>query len=144
MAPQLTGVCHVTLTVNDLDATTAWYRDVLGFRELLRYRNGAIASHCQVMDHADLPGFLLAFMRFDGADGTRFDEHVTGLDHLALGVGDHAALGAWREHLEALGIPYTTSDLPELSIVVVRDPDGVQLELCKDIASPDDGAGDAG
>jgi glyoxylase I family protein len=66
----------------------------------------------------------------DGADDS-FDERRTGLDHLAFAVADAAAVDAWAEHLDRVGVERSEvkdGALPGSRLVVFRDPDGLQLE----------------
>jgi catechol 2,3-dioxygenase-like lactoylglutathione lyase family enzyme len=125
----LTGVDHLAFTVSDLDRTTDWYCEHLGFQPLLRYANEAIGAEVQVLHHADLRA-RLSFRRFDAAASEPFSEFRVGLDHLALGVTDESDLGEWQDRLEDAGVLCGRTDLPELSILVFRDPDNIQIELC--------------
>jgi glyoxylase I family protein len=97
---RLTGVHHATLSVSDLDRTATWYRDVLGFEDMLRYRNDTIGGTCHILTHPDIDGFILSFMQWDAPNGTPFDEHTLGLDHLSFGVADRAALEDRRHRLD--------------------------------------------
>jgi glyoxylase I family protein len=135
---RLTGVHHVTLTVTNLDRTAAWYKDVLGFEDVVRYRNDAIDGTCHVLTHPDIDGFILSFMQWDAPNGGLFDEHTLGLDHLSFGVGDRSGLEAWRQRLDNQNINCSITELPELSVLVLRDPDQIQLELCTSIVIDDD------
>ncbi len=134
----LTGIHHVTLTVTDLDGTAKWYRDVLGFEDTLRYRNDAIEGTCHILTHPDIDGFILSFMQWDASNGTPFDEHTLGLDHFAFGVGDRSALQDWRQRLDDQNVKYSFTELPALSVLVLRDPDNIQLELCTSIVIDED------
>ena len=56
------------------------------------------------------------------------------LDHISFGVAEHADLDAWASWLDELGIEHsgvidTDNPIP-YSVVVFRDPDNIQLELC--------------
>jgi len=82
-----------------------------------------------VLQHADVP-LRLSFRRFDDGSREPFDETRVGLDHVALGVVGESDLDAWQQRLERAGIECNRAELPELSIVVFRDPDNIQIELC--------------
>jgi catechol 2,3-dioxygenase-like lactoylglutathione lyase family enzyme len=125
----LTGVDHVAFTVSDLDRTTAWYCEHFGFEPLTRYTNAQIGAEVQVLQHPEVP-LRLSFRRFDGGSTEPFSELRVGLDHLALGVTDTAELAHRKHRLEQAGITCHRTDLPELSILVLRDPDNIQIELC--------------
>ncbi len=125
----LTGVDHLAFTVTDLDRTTAWYCEHLGFHPLVRYLNSEIGAEVQVLEHVELPA-RLSFRRFDAGGSEPFSEFRVGLDHFALRVTDESDLGEWQHRLEDAGVGCNRTDLPELSILVFRDPDNIQIELC--------------
>ena len=128
----LNGVDHVGFTVSDLDRTTAWYCQHLDFEPLIRYMNTEIGAEVQVLRHPDMP-IRLSFRRFDSGNSEPFSEFQVGLDHYALRVADESDLGEWHRRLEGAGITCNRTDLPELSILVFRDPDNIQIELCTSI-----------
>jgi glyoxylase I family protein len=133
---KLNGTHHLTLTVTDLDRTTDWYRSVLGFEERIRYRNDAIGADCVVLAHPGAAPPTFGLRRYDDQSDRKFDEHRIGLDHLAFDAGNEDALKQWHAHLERLGVPYTTTRLPELWITALRDPDNIQIELSSVNPSP--------
>ena len=126
---QLTGVDHLGLTVSDLDRSTSWYCEFLGFAPLVRYANTAIGAEVQVLRRLEA-SFRLSLRRFTTGGREPFDEFHVGMDHVALGVRDRDELAAWQTRLEAVGIRCSRTDLPELAILVFRDPDNIQIELC--------------
>jgi catechol 2,3-dioxygenase-like lactoylglutathione lyase family enzyme len=126
---QLTGVDHLGLTVSDLDRTTSWYCEHLDFEPLVRYANAAVGAEVQVLRRQDV-AFRLSLRRFTSGSREPFSEFRVGMDHVALGVADEHALSAWQARLEGAGISCNRTDLPELSILVMRDPDNIQVELC--------------
>jgi len=124
--PPITRIHHVTLSVTDLDRTTAWYRDVLGFEEGRRLTVDGMTKALLVRD-----GLLVTFVQHgDRAVGGPFDERGTGLDHLSFAVPDEVALHAWVAHLDAHGV-----DRGEVAqgttghLVAFRDPDHIALEF---------------
>jgi glyoxylase I family protein len=127
------GIGHLTLTVTDLDRTSAWYREVLGSNDYLRYRNDAIGGEWHLVTPPDLPGTTVGFVKHDNGDPLPFDEHTVGLDDVAFCAGGRESLDAWRTHLDTKGISYPQTDLQEMSILVLRDPDNIQVELCTEI-----------
>ena len=125
----LNRVDHLAFTVSNVDRSTEWYCEHLGFAPFVRYSNDGIGAEVQVLTHDDL-GTRLSLRRFDAGDTEPFSETRIGLDHIALQVEDRDDLARWHEHLEASGVPCVRTDLPELSILVLRDPDNIQIELC--------------
>jgi glyoxylase I family protein len=129
--PALSGVSHVELTVRDTDRSAAWYQQVLGFDVVL------LAT-----DEPDFfKGRVISLLRPDINLGIGLVQHVTaesdgfsefrvGLDHLAFAVDSRADLDLWVGHFEHLGVTYSPiRDMPYASVLVFRDPDGIQLEL---------------
>jgi len=123
------GVDHIGFTGTDLDRTTAWYGEHLGFEPLLRYTNDAIGAEVQILRRPDHP-LRLSFRRYERGDTEPFSEFRVGLDHFALGVADTTELAEWQRRLEAAGIVCGRTELPGLSILTFRDPDNIQVELC--------------
>lgn len=68
----------------------------------------------------------------EGHHGSRFDERRAGLDHLAWGVPERADLDRWAHHLDELDVEHSgviDKSARNYSAIVLRDPDGIQLEL---------------
>ena len=128
------GVDHVGFTVTDLDRTTEWYCEHLGFEPLLRYTNDELGAEVQILRRPDHP-LRLSFRRYANGDDEPFSEFRVGLDHFALGVADATELTDWQRRLEGAGIVCGRTDLPGLSILTFRDPDNIQVELCTPLAT---------
>lgn len=125
----LIGMDHLGLTVNDLDRTTAWSCEHLDFEPLIRCSNAEIGAEVQVLQVPDM-SVRLGFRRFIAGSTEPFSEFRVGLDHFALCVADESDLAEWHRRLEGAGIACNRTDLPALSILVFRDPDNIQIELC--------------
>jgi catechol-2,3-dioxygenase len=64
------------------------------------------------------------------AAGDAFQERRLGLDHVAFGVPDRAALEQWEKRLDELGIAHgDIVDAHYGSAISFRDPDGIALEF---------------
>jgi glyoxylase I family protein len=129
--PGLSGTHHVALTVTDLDASLAWYRDVLGFERVphLDYDHPDGGGHAAVTVQPGA-GTVLVLHVHDANGGERFAESRTGLDHVCFAVPGREALGAWERRLEQLGVVHSAvTEQSGAFFVVLRDPDGIQLEL---------------
>ncbi|MHB8221158.1 MAG: VOC family protein [Acidimicrobiales bacterium] len=125
--PELTGVAHVSLTVRNLGASDQWYRELFGFERIHEERQAHFDS---VVLFEPVSGLLLSLRRHHGAGTARFDETRTGLDHVSFGVSDRAELESWEQRLTERHVEHSPiADTPFGAVLVLRDPDHIQLEL---------------
>ena len=125
----ITGFAHVTLSVTDLERSTAWYAQVLGFTPTATEDDPRWSRTLCVHQPS---GTILVLQRHAATTGPGpFDERRTGLDHLALRVGALDDLHAWQERLGERAVPFTpiTDTGRGGKVVTFRDPDGIALEL---------------
>jgi catechol 2,3-dioxygenase len=115
------------LKVRDLERSAAFYRDVLGLKEVARYR-GRMAFSSAGSNHHDLAVLAL------GADAQPAPHDAVGLYHVALKIGDHLdELRAAKAHLEAHGVAIrATADHRVSQSIYLADPDGNMIELYVD------------
>jgi catechol 2,3-dioxygenase-like lactoylglutathione lyase family enzyme len=124
--PALSGIHHVKLPVADLEAAIDWYGRVLGAERL---------GH---LDHHDGDGALYAvIVRLPGLDvpvelrqAPAEAAATAGYDPVTFAVADRAALDAWVEHLDALGVrhsPVVSGFVGDL--VAIPTPDGLVVRL---------------
>lgn len=120
---------HVVLYVRSLTRSADFYRDTLGFREIMRKSGLAVFSGGRT--HHEL---LLIEI---GDDAPIPDRKLRpGLYHIGFKVGDgHKAIQkAWRE-LKEKNIPIVgTADHTVTHSIYLHDPDGNELELYADIS----------
>ena len=109
---------HVSLFVRDLDATRAFYRDILGLAETGTAKDGRIVFFSAGARHHDL-SCEIARAPGPGAQ----PKGVPGLYHIAFEVDD---LAAARAHVIAQGL---TPFGEYAQGFCVRDPDGHEVEL---------------
>lgn len=123
---QVKALGHVVLKVRSLEKSVPFYRDVLGLKEVARYR-GAMVFFSLGASHHDL-----ALMEIGPAPAP--GSHSVGMYHFALKVGDTLEeLRRWRDHLAANGVPVLgMSDHRVSQSLYLRDPDGIEIELYVD------------
>jgi glyoxylase I family protein len=128
---------HIALTVTDLDVSVDWYRKVFDIDVIADIPHEGGLGRLLADESLQL-GIVLH--HHDANSASRFDEAVTGLDHVGFVVQSRDELVAWQDHLEANGVqradaadrPLTQSPIADEwygSVLVFRDPDNIQLEL---------------
>ena len=124
---------HVLVLADDLEATRAFYCDVLGFEAGER-------------PPLAFPGYwlyLTGMPCLHVAERAAYEAHAAGIglpavegavDHLAFAGGEAEVL---TERLAAAGLPTVSNDVPAAGIrqLFVDDPNGVRIEL--NVASGD-------
>jgi catechol 2,3-dioxygenase-like lactoylglutathione lyase family enzyme len=68
---------HIALTVQDLDRSVAWYSRLFDAPPVVQDRHDGYRFAAWLEPAVGLH-------QFEQPNGTRFDEHVSGLDHLAF------------------------------------------------------------
>ena len=127
--PAITNINHVALTVSDVARSVAWYQEVLGLIRVMEGPHPDGAGSFVLLATADFSA-MVGLHAHDANRGERFDEAVTGLDHVSFGVSSHEELEAWEARLSDLGIEHSpVNDQVGYSVVVFRDPDNIQLEF---------------
>ncbi len=129
------GIHHLGLTVRDVDASAAWYVEVLGFQLAGEFESPDGDRRKVFLRHDGLPTRLGLTQHRDGGPDV-FDETRVGLDHLAFAVADRAELDVWATRLAAAGVVHSSvasaNSIPGATVLVFRDPDHIQLELFVD------------
>jgi glyoxylase I family protein len=119
------GLHHLAIRVTDLARARRFYVDALGFQPILEFEGGLIVN---------ANGTLLGIRGgvAQTRPGDRFDPHRVGLDHLALGVGDPAALEGLKAQLDAADVANNGIEDDALlgaKYISFYDPDGIAWEL---------------
>lgn len=117
-APTLGAVNHIALTVTDLRRSEDWYIKAFGLMRV----DGEIADegtgHVALLHPGG--GWIMAL-----SSGP-----VPAVEHVAFTCPDRESLVQWRDMLPERGIaPGSITDAPYGSGMVLRDPDGIEVEL---------------
>ena len=111
----ISGVNHITVSVNDMDESFRFYVDVLGFKPIQKNPRSAYLS-------AGVLGFVIERSPDRGAIP------AGDLSHIALTV-DQAAFDAIRTRLVSLGAKVWMDNLSEGESYYFLDPSGHKLEI---------------
>jgi catechol-2,3-dioxygenase len=115
---------HLVLNVTDVERSTAFYRDVVGF-QVARYRPGGTGTFltCGEVHHN-----LALFKAPQGAQPVQKGQ--VGLNHFAFKVDNYSALQAAHERLVEAGATIDhIVDHGMTRSVYFLDPDGIEMEL---------------
>jgi catechol 2,3-dioxygenase len=136
---QIKELGHIVLFVRNLEKSTSFYRDVLGWEQIvgaegaLKFRASAFRAPTNRTHHE----LLLIEVGADAADlpaGRRI-----GMYHFGLKIGDSD--DELRNALEELGKTNTTivgtSDHTITHSIYIEDPDGNEIELYIDVPGVD-------
>jgi len=138
------GFAHVGVSTHDMEATIAFYCNVLGCRrvgdERIEIGKGGIIRQVSI-DVGE--GQYFVFMEAKGVDGIRGDYDTSinralgvppGMYHYALRVASMNELIAKAEAIAGHGIDVSAvTDLGNAKAVFLQDPNGLQLELSVNI-----------
>lgn len=117
---------HVVLYVTNLERSANFYRDTLGFREIVRQKMIAVFSSGRT--HHEL-----LLIEVGGTPKTKRG-HEPGLYHIGFKIGDgmEAIKNVYRELKKANVHIIGSSDHGVTYSVYILDPDGNELELYAD------------
>ncbi|MDQ3565876.1 MAG: VOC family protein [Pseudomonadota bacterium] len=119
---------HVVFYVKDLNRSLAFYRDLLGFREVGHIFDGKAAALTSGRTHHQL-------LLIEVGDAPRAPAgRRLGLYHIGVKVGDSLdELRAAKKELEDAGVTIAgMSDHTVSQSLYLRDPDGNEIELYVD------------
>jgi catechol 2,3-dioxygenase-like lactoylglutathione lyase family enzyme len=127
---RLTGVHHLTAITRDLDAVTAFYRDLLGLRLVHAGRSDddPDARHHWFSAGDGAPGTLVSFLEYpslpEGSVG------AGSIQHFALTVDSAEEQLAWIDYLRSRGVACSdVYDRGDFRSIYLRDPDGNIVEI---------------
>ena len=121
------GVHHVALICSDVERTTRFFQDVLGFPLTTMFENRDLPGSTHFFFDIG-NGNSLAYFDLPGVDPRPYAEVLGGLHHLAISMEVHHWEAA-KARLDAAGVPYDHVDGTSLYF---RGPDGERLELIAD------------
>ena len=125
---------HIGISVANLEESIAWYKEMLGFEEVMRMDRGETIEN-MIIGHIKRGNCYIELFQVAGAKplpeyrrDPNADLAVHGLAHFALQVDDvHAAL----EELKAKGVEVAMGpiDTPGVAFAFIRDNSGNAFEL---------------
>lgn len=124
----LSGFHHVKLPVSDVGRSRDWYVQVLGF-----------TTDIEFVEDGVLMGVALARPDMPSGVALRHDpdraKAMSGFDALALLVPTRDEVAAWKDRLDAAGVPHggiVTGHRGGAVLVGLHDPDGIEVRLYAD------------
>jgi mannose-6-phosphate isomerase-like protein (cupin superfamily)/catechol 2,3-dioxygenase-like lactoylglutathione lyase family enzyme len=115
---ELGPIHHVSVTVTDVRRSAQWYEASLGLIRASEEVANDGTGHVLLVSPTG--GWILSLSSAASA----------GVEHVAVACGSREALVAWRDLLSERAVdPGTITDAPYGSGFVLRDPDGLELEL---------------
>jgi catechol 2,3-dioxygenase-like lactoylglutathione lyase family enzyme len=127
---RIAGLHHLTLLCRDLEATTTFYRNLLGMSMVKQTvsDDDQGARHLYFGDEEGRPGTLVTCLEYPQLEPA--SSGVGGVHHFALAVESDQELEAWREYLTGQGVACTeVMDRSFFKSIYLRDPDGHIVEL---------------
>ncbi|WP_223165537.1 VOC family protein [Lentzea indica] len=123
-APLLEGIHHVKLPVSDLEKSLAWYRDHLGYQEVMHFVEEGVLMGIALAHPNGGPGFAIR-LNPEVAAGAR------GFDFFAIGVPGEAAINALAAHLAAQGVAHNGVMRTPVGWLLsgITDPDGYDIRF---------------
>ena len=124
---QIKALGHVVLRVRNLEKSLAFYRDILGMKEVARLRSTMVFFSFG-NNHHDLALLQIGEMASSPAADS------VGLYHVAFKVGDSLdTLRDLKKHLELHQVPILgATDHSVSQSLYIQDPDGIEIELYVD------------
>ena len=133
MSKNVVKVLHVGISVSDMERSLKWYKEVLGFDQLLKddYVPPLGARICFIRGCG---GFEIELFQYDQPKAIPADRLTPNSDLQTIGT-KHAAfetddMPALKAHFVACGVDIAHEvTMDGESVMFVRDPDGVLLEF---------------
>jgi catechol 2,3-dioxygenase-like lactoylglutathione lyase family enzyme len=102
--PTLAGYSHLSLSVTDLERSTEWYCQVLGFEVVANIEgDGFRRTRLRQPD----AGITLTLTAHDAGSGDAFDERRTGMDHVSFVVRSVDDIHGFKQCFQDLGVEHS-------------------------------------
>lgn len=134
----LTGLSHIDLSVSDRLVSADWYARTLGFENHGDEFNDAAGLQWVHLVHPC--GLQMGLVEHPDNPGEPFDERRTGLDHVSFAVASREAIDELARRAIANGCAALVNETSAAVLLVLRDPDDIQVEVCY-WKAPDHGVG---
>lgn len=121
---------HIAINTVDIEKSVAFYKEMLGFKELKRVPNGD--SALVYMDCGC--GTTLELFDWDGkCSPFSMSDDKSGLAHIAFDVSN---IEEWNKKLIEKGaeftLPLCTLEHLGKNVLLIKDPNSAVIELCED------------
>ncbi|HEY3293200.1 MAG TPA: VOC family protein [Candidatus Nanopelagicaceae bacterium] len=118
---------HLTLTVNDVEKSAAWYKALLG--EATEIRREGPGWRRLRMDWPN--GLIIGVVQFEDAPRAQKFSHLNvGLDHIGLACESEDEIHGWIKKLDELGFEHGPFENAVYGwVVTARDPDNIPIEF---------------
>lgn len=123
--PELAGYAHVAITVSDLATSIPFYTTVFETDPVGEIATDAFVRKLFPVGNDQIMGVT----QYTAPKDARFDYRNPGLDHVGLAVATAADVLAIDERLRAAGIEGDVEDAPFGTTLMLKDPDGTQIEF---------------
>ena len=122
---------HVSVNTADIEKSIEFYESILGFRKLRTVENGDSTLTYMGND----AGVTIELFDWNGSCSYHeLTDDMAGIAHIALKVDD---IEGWYGFLKEKGadikLPLSRLDHLGMYVVLVRDPGGAVVELCRNI-----------
>ena len=124
----LRRLSHIDLSVSDRHASASWYVTTLGFENHGDRSNDVTGLRWVHLVHPC--GLHIGLVEHPDNPGDPFDERRTGLDHVSFGVASRDDIDELARQVAAAGCEADVNETSRAVVLVLRDPDRIQVEVC--------------
>jgi catechol 2,3-dioxygenase-like lactoylglutathione lyase family enzyme len=124
--PEVAGLHHIQFPVSDLDASIAWFEQVLGarYQPAFDHHDADNARYAVILEVPGLP--FPVQLRLSHA----LAKTIVGYEPVTFGATDRAHLDAWAAHLDACGVEHSGVCRARIGETIdFTSPDGTRLRF---------------